>query len=213
MPTPPDDADPYEHLTQAQLHPVTDSPWLGQTVHGPRRARSTVERVYATPFGADVALCLHRASVYDTLRLEVTDMLSTPERPAAQRTAYLRNHRQLLRLHGTVVDGTATRRTHQAIQRRTAIWQQFHHAKVYVEAALLEQVETGDRVVSNLGIQMTVTNPDARRSRLMGWRTQMQVELTPDFIKFSGPWGWPDGRGTRHIEHEGWGLLPTLGLI
>ncbi|TGB07383.1 hypothetical protein [Streptomyces sp. MZ04] len=212
-PLPPDDNDPHHHLTKTQLHPVTDSSWIGQTVRGPYRTRSTVERVYATPFGVDVALCLHRASVYDTLRLEVTDMLSTSERPAAQRTAYLRNYRRLLSLHGVVVDGKATRRTHRAIQRRSAFWGQFHRAKVYVEAALLEGVQPGDRVVTNLGVQMTVTDPDTKRCRLRGWRTHMQVELTPQFHDLTKSWGWNDGHGTWPIRHEGWGLLPTFGLI
>ncbi|WP_149038217.1 hypothetical protein [Kitasatospora sp. MBT63] len=207
---PNDDRDPYSHFTNPQLHPVADSPWLGLTVRGPHRSRSTVERVYATPFGVEVALCLHRADVFDTLRLEVIDMLSTDERPAAQRTAYLRNYRRLLALHGSVAEGKASRRTHLAIQRRDAFYAQFRHAKIYVEAALLEQVQTGDRVVSNLGIQMTVTDPEVKRERLWGWRSHMQVKLTPQFTK---TWGWADDQSTWHITHEGWGLLPTLGLI
>ncbi|WP_149030198.1 hypothetical protein [Kitasatospora sp. MBT66] len=211
MPVPPnDDLDPYPHFTQPQLHPVADSPWLGLTVGGPHRSRSTVERVYATPFGVEVALCLHRADVFDTLRLEVTDMLSTDEHPAAQRTAYLRNYRRLLALHGAVAERKATRRTHLAIQRRSAFYTQFQHAKIYVEAALLERVQTGDRVVSNLGIQMTVTDPEVKRDRLWGWRTHMRVKLTPQFTR---TWGWEDDQSTWHIGHEGWGLLPTLDLV
>ncbi|MFJ3946053.1 hypothetical protein [Streptomyces griseoaurantiacus] len=212
-PLPTDEVDPYPHFTQPQLRPVPDSPWLGRTVRGPYRARSTVERVYTTPFGADVALCLHRADVFDTLRLEVTDMLSTPEHPAAQRTAYLHNYRRLLSLHGTLAEGRATRKRHLAIQRRSAFYARFRNAKIYVEAALLERVQAGDPVVSNLGIQMTVTDPDIKRDRLWGWRTHMQVQLTPQFHHFSKTWNWPDGQSTRHIPHEGWGLLPTLGLI
>ncbi|MEY9839418.1 hypothetical protein [Streptacidiphilus sp. EB103A] len=208
-----DDVDPYAHFTQHRLRPVPDSPWLGQTVRGPYRSRSTVERVYTTPFGVDVALCVNRASGFDTLRLEVTDMLSTAERPAAQRTAYLRNYRRLLSLYGTLNEGKATGRTHLAIERRAAFYEQFCNAKIYMEAVLLEHVQAGDHVVNGQGIQMTVTDPESAKDELRGWRTHMRVELTPQFHRFASTWGWAEGQHTWHIRHDGWGLLPTLGLI
>ncbi|MFD0501365.1 hypothetical protein [Streptomyces rhizosphaericus] len=207
-PLPTDEVDPYPHFTQPQLHPVPDSPWLGRTVRGPYRARSTVVRVYATPFGGDVALCLHRADVFDTLRLEATDMLSTPEHPAAQRTTYLRNYRRLLSLHGTLAEGRATRQTHLAIQRRSAFHARFRNAKIYVEAALLERVQAGDPVVSNHGVQMTVTGPDIRRDRLWGWRTHMQVELTPSSTTSPRPGTGPTAKAPGTSPTKGGGCCP-----
>ena len=206
--------DAAPHFAHPQLHPVTDSPWLGLTVRGPHRSRSKVERVYSTPFGADVALCRHEGT-HDALRLEITDMLSTPERPAAHRAEYLRNYRRLLNLHGTCNEGKATQRTRQAIERRSAFYERFHNAKVYVEAALLEGVQAGDFVVNSHGIQMIVTDPDFRRDLPWGrgWRTHMQVELAPAFEHFANIWNWEGGRSTWFIHHEGWGLLPTLGLV
>ncbi len=206
----------YDHIRQAKLTPQTNSPWLGRAVRGPHRRRSTVQRVYATPFGVDVALCLHpihQASIFDTLRLEATDMLSTPDQPAEQRTAYLRNDRELLRLHGRLSDSKATARTHRAIQNRTAFLLRYRRAKVYVEAALLEGVQAGDRVVDHLGVQMTVTNPETRRDTLWNWRTEMNVQLIPEHARFANNWRPADGEITWPIEHEGWGLLPTLNLI
>lgn len=207
--------DPIPHFRQPQLRLVDDSPWLGLTVRGPHRSRSTVERVYSTPFGADVALCRHQEGTRGALRLEVTDMLSTPERPAVHRTEYLRNYRRLLNLHGTVNKEKATKQTHQAIARRSAFYERFQHAKVYVEAALLESIQIGDHVVNSHGIQMIVTDPDVRRDLPWGWgwRTHMQVELTPEFERFAHIWNWEDGQSTWFIHHEGWGLLPTLGLV
>ncbi|MCX4792599.1 hypothetical protein OG369_43265 [Streptomyces sp. NBC_01221] len=199
-----------------KLTPRTDSPWLGKTVRGPYRRRSTVQRVYATPFGVNVALChhpIHQASILDTLRLEATDMLSTPNQPAAQCTAYLRNHRDLLRLHGRLSDSKATARTQRAIKSRTAFWLRYRRAKVYVEAALLESVQAGDRVVDSLGVQMTVTDPDSRRDTLWNWRTEMKVQLIPQHARFANNWRPADSEITWPIEHEGWGLLPTLNLI
>ncbi|MFE9424309.1 hypothetical protein ACFYNO_15225 [Kitasatospora sp. NPDC006697] len=214
-PLPPGDLDPYEHLHHAQLHPVADSPWLGRSVRGHYGRRSTVQRVYATPFGVDVALCLypiHQAAIYDTLRLEVTDMLSTPDTPAAQRTAYLRNYRELLKLHGRDPQDR-TPSTHRALQRRQAFYEQFRNAQVYVEAALLEKVRAGDRVVDNLGVQMTVTDPDAKRDKYRGWRTEMTVRLAPEHTRAASHWRPADTEIPWHIRHEGWGALPTLGLL
>ncbi|MFD3662880.1 hypothetical protein ACFWVF_20155 [Streptomyces sp. NPDC058659] len=214
-PLQPGDLDPYEHLLNPELHPVADSPWLGRSVRGHYDRRSTVQRVYATPFGVDVALCLypiHRASVFETLRLEVTDMLSTPDAPAARRTAYLRNYRALLRLHGRAVD-SRNPRTWSAIQRRQAFYEQFVNAKVYVEAALLAEVQAGDRVVDNLGVQMTVTNPDAKRDKFRGWRTEMTVRLVPDHLRAASHWRPADTEIPWRIRHEGWGVLPALGLL
>ncbi|MFI6689314.1 hypothetical protein [Streptomyces sp. NPDC050485] len=212
---PPGDVDPYEHLLHPELHPVPDSPLLSQTVRGHYGRRSTVQRVYATPFGVDVALCLypiHRAAIYDTLRLEVTDMLSTPDRPAAQRTAYLRNYRELLRLHGRAVDDR-TPRTRRAIQRRSAFYEQFLNARVYVEAALLEGVQAGDQVVDNQGVQMTVTNPDAKRDKFRNWRTEMTVKLNPQHARVANHWRPANTEIAWPISHEGCGVLPTLGLL
>ncbi|WP_274036767.1 hypothetical protein [Streptomyces sp. MMBL 11-1] len=214
-PLQPGDLDPYEHLLNAELQPVTDSPWLGRSVRGRRGSRSTVQRVYATPFGVDVALCLypiHRASIYDTLRLEVTDMLSTPGAPAARRTAYLRNYRELLRLHDRAADDP-TGRVRRAIQRRQAFYEQFLNAKVYVEAALLEGVQAGDRVVDSLGVQMTVNNPDAKRDRFRNWRTEMTVTLAPQHARLANHWRPAGTEISWPIRHVGWGLLPTLGLL
>ncbi|WP_331750658.1 hypothetical protein OG215_36030 (plasmid) [Streptomyces globisporus] len=214
-PLQPGDLDPYEHLLNAELHPVTDSPWLGRSVRGQHGRRSIVQRVYATPFGVDVALCLypiHRAAVYDTLRLEVTDMLSTPNAPAARRTAYLRNYRELLRLHGRAADDP-TVRVRRAIQRRQAFYEQFLNATVYVEAALLEGVQAGDQVVDSLGVQMTVNNPDAKRDRFKNWRTEMTVTLAPQHARLANHWRPAGTEITWPIRHEGWGLLPTLGLL
>ncbi|MEU0214089.1 hypothetical protein ABZ281_02835 [Streptomyces sp. NPDC006265] len=213
---PPGDLDPYKHLLHPELHPVADSRWLGQTVHGPRRRRSTIKRVYATPFGVDVALChhpIHQASIFETLRLEVTDMLSSPDQPATQRTAYHRNYRELLRLHGKAADGKMSARTRHAIQRRSAFWERYLNAKVYVEAALLEGVQADDQVVDNLGVQMTVTNPDAKRDKFRNWRTEMTVKLTPQHAHLANHWRPADTEIAWPIRHEGWGLLPTLGLL
>ncbi|WP_424892401.1 hypothetical protein [Streptomyces sp. XH2] len=208
-PLPP--GNPYSYITKAQLHPVDNSPWLGQAVHGPYRRPYTVQRVYTTPFGVDVALCLNE---YDkALELEVTEMLSTPERPAARRTEYLRNYRQLLRLHRADSDGKATPQTHRAIQRRTVFYQQFNYARIYVETALLEGVQAGDRVVTIQGVQMTVLDPNAERCPGMGWRTHMHLKVTPQYREVVDRWGWHHGEGTYHIRHQGWGLLPTLGLV
>jgi len=208
-PLPP--GNPYDYITEAQLTPDPASPWIGQTVRGPYRIRYTVQRVYKTPFGVDVALCLNEHD--KALLLEVTDMLSTPERPAARRTAYLRNYRRLLKLHGTLVEGKASPRTHRAIARRSAFWEQFQYAQIYVEAALLEQVKTGDRVVTSRGVQMTVLDPDAERCPFKGWRTHMQVQITPEHRHVADLWQWDDGKSLYFIRHEGWGLLPTLDLV
>ncbi|MEU9744862.1 hypothetical protein [Streptomyces niveus] len=202
---------PYEYITKAQLDPDPESPWIGQTVHGPHRTRYVVQRVYRTPFGADVALCLEEH--YKALRLEATDMLSTPQRPAARRTAYLRNYRRLLDLHGLVGEGKATPRTHRAIARRSAFWEQFLYARIYVEAALLEQVKNGDRLVTSNGVQMTVLDADAARCPLKGWRTHMRVEIAPERRDLADRWNWDQGQTNYFIQHEGWGLLPTLDMV
>ncbi|MFF4534052.1 hypothetical protein ACFY1P_32885 [Streptomyces sp. NPDC001407] len=41
-PLPP--GNPYSYIAKAQLHPVDDSHWLGQAVHGPYRRPYIVQR-------------------------------------------------------------------------------------------------------------------------------------------------------------------------
>lgn len=82
-----------------------------------------------------------------------------------------------------------------------------------VEAALLEGVQAGDQVVDSLGVQMTVNNPDAKRDRFRNWRTEMTVTLAPLHARLANHWRPAGTEITWPIRHEGWGLLPTLGLL